>query len=164
MNLGRKEDSQFFNSFIFPPFLLLKIYLLALCLHQCFCPFVESFIHQHNHILSVKICCYSALSLAHCLRKFYHSQEPFSFFSFFGRPVAYGSDSRTRDQIRAAAATFAATAANASSLTHCAGPGMKPAPRHSREAADSVKPQWELHEFLLKHPYHDHPSLTKDTS
>lgn len=51
LNVVSKQDCQVFNSFIVSLFLLFWEYLLALYLHPCFCPFVESFTDQHNHIL-----------------------------------------------------------------------------------------------------------------
>ena len=37
---------------------------------------------------------------------------------------------------------------NARSLTHCAGPGIKPKSQSSQDTADPVTPQWELLLFI----------------
>ena len=52
-------------------------------------------------------------------------------------------NSRARDRISAAVATYTTAAATLDPLTHCAGPGIKPASWHYRDATDPVVPQWE---------------------
>ena len=53
-------------------------------------------------------------------------------------------NSQARDQIQATVATYVAAAATPDLLTHCAGPGIKPASWHCRDAANPIVPQWEL--------------------
>ena len=43
---------------------------------------------------------------------------------------------------------------NTESLTHCVRPGIKPACQHSRDTADPVAPQRELHHNLFLEKYH----------
>ena len=66
----------------------------------------------------------------------------FIIFFFFGRPMAYGvpgpgirSEPQVQPMLRCSIAR---------SLTHCAGPGIKPASQQSQDATDSAAPQREL--------------------
>ena len=52
--------------------------------------------------------------------------------------------SHTRDQIRATAATYAATVTMPVPLTHCIWLGIEPASWHCRDVTDSFAPQREL--------------------
>ena len=62
---------------------------------------------------------------------------------FFQPPWGIWS-SLARDQIQAAVANYAAPAARPESLTHCAGPGIKPASWRCRDATNLTVPQWDL--------------------
>ena len=70
------------------------------------------------------------------------------FFFFFWLPRGIWS-SWARVQIQAAVATKATAVATFGSLTHCAGPGIKPVSQHSQDDANSVTPQWEHQSFFF---------------
>ena len=67
----------------------------------------------------------------------------FFIFFLFRPPLSIGGP-WARDHVQATVSTSAVALATGDVLNHCSRPGIEPASRFSREAADLIVPWWEL--------------------